>query len=129
MDKIYTHDDKFWFYDSNHRVYKNELTGERYSSPIFIKSFRPCYLIGESKTHWWFSTCDSTSPRIIRDAIKVPKNKKIEEFGIYDSWEKVEDISWINDNSQRIVNLLSFGNRNKISKEKWQRIEAIVNEV
>ena len=56
--------DAFYAYDPNIRHYYDDK-GVKHNGPIYIKSFKPWYVVGETKQSWLLSTYPLKAVRLL----------------------------------------------------------------
>lgn len=114
---------KLYRHDGNYRHYEND-DGTRSAGPIFIKSFRTYYVVGETKRSYLITYNENPSTYQLLRATKLPKMDELQWHGYLETWKQVEDAAWVNDNAYRIARRVP----GHMSKDQLQRIEAIIDE-
>lgn len=95
--------DTVWKHDRNRRVYEYD-NGDKSTSPIYRKSFREMYIIGETRVSWLISYWSESSEIALKNATKI---KKAEAGRIlFVGEEALDKHCWVHDNQYRISELV-----------------------
>lgn len=100
-----------FIYDPNQREYVDD-DGVKHIGPIYIKSWRRHEIVSETARSW-----------VTMRGLKIPKNKKLWNSDIAETWDEVIQRSYVVSNSRRIGDAVS---RIK-DYETLKKIEELLN--
>jgi hypothetical protein len=105
--------DQVWLFNGNHRVYPRDAQGKPVpGGPVFREHFRPYQIIGETRTSWCLDRGEHY--RIDKKTLRLRKPEASGYYGlspiVYFSIQEVDDACWVNDNRNRISELVRLCN-------------------